>query len=204
MLDYGWFHGRNLLASWPSPEALHNPFKSIHTPGRNLGGSWTPWPVASFLGPSFFPPTVTTWAFQPLYSVCFCLDLPLSLIKQPRGSSSSEAVLVNVPPVAIGSCTSYLSFVSRKQHRPECHPAPWIRRSLPTGYLFLAPCNIPWHCVDHSWPMELGREDPFKCQTGSSHCRASEMNLTSIHENAGSILGLAQWLRDLALLWAVV
>lgn len=84
MLDCGWFHGSNLLASWPSPEALHNPFKSIHTPGRNLGGSWTPWPVASFLGPSFFPPTVTTWAFQPLYSVCFCLDLPLSLVKQPQ------------------------------------------------------------------------------------------------------------------------
>ena len=27
----------------------------------------------------------------------------------------------------------------------------------------------------------------------SSHCCAAEMNLTNIHEDVGSILGLAQW-----------
>ena len=38
---------------------------------------------------------------------------------------------------------------------------------------------------------------------GSSHCGAVEMNLTSIHEDVVLIPGLAQWVKDPGLLWAV-
>ena len=41
-------------------------------------------------------------------------------------------------------------------------------------------------------------------EAGSSHCSSAVTNLTSIHEDWGSIPGLTQWVKDLALPRAVV
>ena len=44
----------------------------------------------------------------------------------------------------------------------------------------------------------------LKRKNRSSHCVSAVMNPTSIHEDTGSIPGLAQWVKDLVLLGAVV
>ena len=42
--------------------------------------------------------------------------------------------------------------------------------------------------------------DFLKENMGSSHCGATERNLTSIHKDADWIPSLTQWVKDLALL----
>ena len=45
----------------------------------------------------------------------------------------------------------------------------------------------------------FGESPPIKRAVQSSHRGSAETNLTSIHEVAGSIPGLAQWVKGLAL-----
>ena len=56
-------------------------------------------------------------------------------------------------------------------------------------------------CSDLAWGL-VGHTDRF-ARLGkytSSHYGSAEMNLTSIHEESGSIPGLTPWVKDLALL----
>ena len=48
--------------------------------------------------------------------------------------------------------------------------------------------------------LHKGRKEASKDgNLGSSHCGSAVKNLTSIHEDTGSIPGLAHWVKDLAL-----
>ena len=46
------------------------------------------------------------------------------------------------------------------------------------------------------------RQFKFRVEKQSSHHGSVETNLTSIQEDVGSIPGLTQWVKDLALPWA--
>ena len=85
-------------------------------------------------------------------------------------------------------------------HRRSSDPALlWL------WYRLVAPALMRTSICHRCCPKETKRQNKTKTnKVGSSHCGTVEMNLIGIHEDACPIPGLAQWIRDPALPWAVV
>ena len=49
------------------------------------------------------------------------------------------------------------------------------------------------------WGQNMMEDNIRRAKWGSSLCGTAEINPTSIHEHAGSIPGLVEWVKDLAL-----
>ena len=91
--------------------------------------------------------------------------------------------------------------LAKKGKQPKCSPP----TNGYTKYVCVHATDITDHKNEWSTDKCYHVDEPWKQHAkGSSRCGSAETNLTSIHEDAGSIPGLTRWVKDPVLPLAVV
>ena len=86
----------------------------------------------------------------------------------------------------------------------------WFLTCYPGWWSTCVSCSFPLlrrkskRCFLSELKFSKSGDNNLRRKKGSSHRGSVEMNLTSFHEDAGLIPGLTQWIKDPALLWAVM
>ena len=131
--------------------------------------------------------------------LCPGVGIAATATKGPRSqpvlgqNCSHPPALIHI--TALGKAVLYVTII---------WSSPWRRKKIIIFHLiFGRHISWKWHYFNHLWWLPNVHTGNF-WDLRSSHCGSVETNLSSIYEDVGAIPGLAHWVKDPALLRAVV
>ena len=174
---------------------IHETSDVVSTHG-NFGKEWGKFSLSTYCIQALV--YLLSYLFIYLFLSFVFLGLYLRHMELPRLGVESELQ----PPAYITATATW-----NLSHVCNLHHSSWQRQILNTlseardwTLIVMNTSQVCYHCARTGTLENLFKR--IICR--SSHRGSAETNLTSIHERTGSMPGLSQWVKDLALPWAVV